>query len=143
MKLTTSQEKMTMATTEQQIEALMRARSGYSKNDAIVFIEMTERGYTDVRPRENVFTFNAWKAQGRVVKKGEKGLPIVTWIPCKKQAAAGEEGKKLRPKTAHVFHFEQTQAIDDQPEAVEPVPAETIAPAMPEPTVKNVQRSLF
>ncbi len=114
------------ATLEQQIEALLRAKSGFSKNDAIVYIMLTEAGFEDVRPRENVFTFNAWKAQGRVVKKGEKGFAITTWIPCKpskKQTAEGEDGKKLRPKTAYVFHISQTI------EAGEPQPAAPTEPA--------------
>jgi hypothetical protein len=35
---------------------------------------------TDIKPRENVFTFHAWKALGRSVKRGEHGVKVVTFI---------------------------------------------------------------
>lgn len=69
----------------------------------------------DIRPRENVFTFNAWKALGRYVKKGEKGVAVVSFVPTSRKerdASTGEtkivEGS--RPVTAYVFHVSQTAA---------------------------------
>ena len=92
-----------------QAEALQRAtnNSSFANYPAIVqgFIE---KGIPpeQIRPRENVFTFNAWKQLSRSVKKGEHGVKIVTWIPCEKD---GE--KFVRPKTATVFHISQTQEL--------------------------------
>jgi len=70
----------------------------------------------DIKPRENVFTFNAWKALGRVVCKGEKGVAVVTYVKCKKKnTETGEEGGEeqsfRRPKTTYVFHISQTQEL--------------------------------
>ena len=31
---------------------------------------------SEIKPRENVFTFNAWKALGRVVRRGEHGVKV-------------------------------------------------------------------
>ena len=90
-------------------QALQRAttNSSFANYPAIV------QGFTDkgippeqIRPRENVFTFNAWKQLSRSVKKGEHGVKIVTWIPCEKD---GE--KFVRPKSATVFHISQTQEL--------------------------------
>jgi hypothetical protein len=126
-----------MATTtkrsEQQAEALHRAQTGFSKNDAYVYAMLTMAGFEDVEPRVNVFTFNAWKAAGRSVKKGEKGLAITTWIPCKDKKATpdpvtGEIKKGLRPKTAYVFHVSQTIETGTKQE-----PASTPEPAPAEP----------
>jgi len=76
----------------------------------------------DIRPRENVFTFWAWKALGRRVKKGEHGVKVITWIEtdaskAEKQAAQeaqarGETVKAqshCRPWTTTVFHVSQTE----------------------------------
>ena len=42
----------------------------------------TERGWApeDVKPRENVFTYKAWQALGRQVRKGEKGVKVCVYI---------------------------------------------------------------
>ncbi|PUA41541.1 hypothetical protein C5U62_31715 [Pseudomonas protegens] len=67
----------------------------------------------DIKPRVNVFTFNAWKALGRVVKKGQHGVKIVTVIPCtKKDEATGESVPVKKVKTTTVFHISQTEALD-------------------------------
>ncbi|MDP4573455.1 DUF3560 domain-containing protein, partial [Pseudomonas sp. LPH60] len=71
---------------------------------------------SEILPRVNVFTFNAWKALGRVVKKGERGVKIVTVIPCtKKDATTGEEVSVKKVKTTTVFHISQTEALDAEP----------------------------
>lgn len=36
-------------------------------------------GYKNVKPRENVRTFNKWIENGRRVKKGEKSVKCGTW----------------------------------------------------------------
>jgi hypothetical protein len=118
-----------MATT-QQIEALDRATNGHSKNDEFVYAMLTLAGYDDVQPRVNCLTYNAWKAAGRSVKKGEKGLGVTVWIPCKDKEAkpdpkTGEARKSMRPKTTYIFHIDQTQPIGTKQEApVEPAPAD-------------------
>ena len=63
----------------------------------------------DIKPRENVFTFHAWKALGRSVRKGEHGVKVCTWIPMSKKDENGEAqpiGRK--PRMTTVFHVSQT-----------------------------------
>lgn len=70
----------------------------------------------DVVPRENVFTFNAWKALGRVVKKGQHGVQIVTVIPCtKKDKDSGDEVAVKKVKATTVFHVSQTEELGADP----------------------------
>lgn len=70
----------------------------------------------DIKPRVNVFTFHAWKALGRSVKKGEHGVKIVTVIPCtKKDPETGDAVPVKKIKTTTVFHISQTQALDGPP----------------------------
>jgi antirestriction protein ArdC len=95
-------------------EALARAAGGESvANYATILHGFTDRGIAEaeIRPRENVFTFHAWKALGRHVRKGEHGVKVLTWIPIEERRnAAGElerEGGR-RPKSATVFHVSQT-----------------------------------
>ena len=88
-------------------EALQRATTNQSfANYPAIITGFAERGIPpeQIRPRENVFTFNAWKQLSRVVKKGETGVKIITWIPCEKN---GE--RFVRPKTTTVFHISQTK----------------------------------
>ena len=71
----------------------------------------------DVVPRENVFTFNAWKALGLVVKKGQHGVKIVTVIPCtKKDQESGDEVAVKKFKTTTVFHVSQTEELGTDPQ---------------------------
>lgn len=102
-----------MKATEIQKQALQRAQNGCSEeNDLSVIQQFAERGISpaDIIPRENVLTFNAWKAKGRVVKKGEKAAKIVTYIPIKDKET--DEVTGVRPKNAFVFHISQTKALD-------------------------------
>lgn len=98
---------------EMQAEALSRATSGLSvANFAAIFEGLTAKGIdpADIRPRENVLTYHAWAALGRQVRKGEKGVQVVTWIPLtRKDYDTGERkpiGKRCRK--AYVFHVSQT-----------------------------------
>lgn len=64
------------------------------------------------RAYEDIFTFRRWKAQGFVVRKGEKGTKIVTFVPVKAKDDDGKEsvvGK--RRKTAVVFCRHQVEAM--------------------------------
>jgi antirestriction protein ArdC len=73
----------------------------------------------DIKPRKNVFTFNAWKALGRSVKRGEHGVNVVTFIECtgvERDPASGEEEQVSyrRPWTTTVFHVSQTEPTQDR-----------------------------
>lgn len=102
-----------MDKSQQQAEALQRAtnQSSFANYQAII-TGMVEKGIPadQITPRENVFTFNAWRALGRTVKKGEKGVQIVSWIPCEDKTTGN---KTMRPKTAYVFHITQTQQLGE------------------------------
>lgn len=101
---------------EQQAQALANATSGASvANYPAIFEGFAAKGVPveEIRPRENVFTFNAWKALGRVVKRGEKGVRVVTVIPCtKKDPETGDEKPVRKPKATTVFHVSQTEPLD-------------------------------
>jgi len=97
----------------QQSEALANALQNQSTmNYSTIFEQFAERGIDDIQPRVNVFSYNAWLAIGRQVRKGEHGVRIVTWIPMSKKDAAGEaQSIGRKPKTVSVFHVSQTDAI--------------------------------
>ena len=72
----------------------------------------------DIRPRENVFTYHAWRALGRQVRRGEHGVKVTTWVPAQGKEETdpdtGEkkEGRGFRVcKYATVFHVSQTDPI--------------------------------
>lgn len=103
---------------EIQAEALSRAVGSLSLANYPAIIEgFASRGIPvdDIRPRENVFTYNAWRALGRQVRRGEHGVQVCTWIPLtKKNAETGEpEHIGKRPKTTTVFHITQTDLIEE------------------------------
>ena len=90
-----------------------------------------------IKPRVNVFTFNAWKALGRSVKRGEHGVKIVTVIPCtKKDPATGEAVPVKKIKTTTVFHISQTQALDDTPDDE---PTDKISDTRPTPAAPVIE----
>lgn len=100
---------------ELQRQALANAQDGASEaNYEAIFEGFDELGISpdDVIPRENVFTFNAWKALGRVVRKGQHGVKIITRVPCERiDKATGEVEKFTRPKVTAVFHITQTEPL--------------------------------
>jgi len=94
-----------------QQEALSRATSSQSlANYAAIIRGFMAKGLSEseIKPRENVFTFNAWKALGRVVRKGEHGVKCITVITTKDKRTGREE---RRPWTTTVFHVSQTQPV--------------------------------
>ncbi len=105
-------------TTERAQEALANARNGQSAmNYPAIFTGFIEMGIpeNDIRPRENVFTFNAWRALGRTVKRGEHGVRVQTWVAFTEKRDDDDNvvrpaGK--RPKMTTVFHVSQTKALD-------------------------------
>jgi len=100
-----------------QRESLNRAVSGQSlANYPAIFEGFEAMGIPadDIKPRENVFTFNAWKALGRSVKKGEHGVKVVTWVTAKGERVEATEAQAAAggfrfPKTTTVFHVSQTE----------------------------------
>lgn len=83
----------------------------FGMNDALVIHAFSERGLS-VTPRVDVFTFNAWLAKGRQVKKGEKGVKIVTFFE-------KPDGSK-QSRSVTVFHLSQTNPVEGQAEAAAP-----------------------
>jgi len=99
------------------LESLKRAVSGQSfSNFPAIFQGFAAKGVpeSEIKPRENVFTFAAWKALGRVVRRGEHGVKVVTFIESKsKELDQDSSERKLvrRPWTTTVFHISQTEPL--------------------------------
>lgn len=104
-----------MTASEVQSQAYSRAVGNSSaRNYDTIISGFVSRGISadDITPRVNVFTYNAWKSQGRQVRKGERGIKILTWIPI--AGKKDEDGKvkiKVRPRNAVVFHVSQTDEV--------------------------------
>jgi antirestriction protein ArdC len=106
-----------MTKAEMQAEALDRARNGMScSNYPAIIAGFVAKGITEanIKPRDNVLTFHAWKALGRSVRRGEHGVRVVTLIDCsatERDQATGEEKSVSyrRPHTTTVFHISQTE----------------------------------
>ena len=95
----------------QQMESLQRAKNGDSLlNYPNIINGFIAKGISpsEIIPRENVFTYNAWKALGRQVNKGEHGVKVVTWIDATDKVT-GNPTKLCRKST--VFHVSQTTPI--------------------------------
>ena len=109
-----NEEKMT--TKEMQQEALSRAQNGRpNANYLTILQEFGKRGIDikDVRPRENVFTYQAWLALGRQVRRGERGVCVETFVPMTKiNKDTGEEERFSVPRSTTVFHESQTDVIE-------------------------------
>jgi hypothetical protein len=103
----------------EQVEALSRAVNGLSLgNYPAIFAGFAAKGIpeSEVRPRENVFTYQAWRALGRQVRRGEHGVKVVTFIEYSKEdKATGEKQSFRRPWTTTVFHVSQTDSISEIP----------------------------
>jgi hypothetical protein len=106
-----------MTKPEIEAEALDRARNGQTwTNYPAIFAGFIEKGIaeSEIKPRENVFTFNAWKALGRSVKKGEHGVRVVTFIDrtvTESDPATGQQVERSyrSPHPTVVFHISQTE----------------------------------
>jgi antirestriction protein ArdC len=105
-----------------QREALNRATTGQTFSNFPAIIEgFKAKGIleSEIKPRENVFTFQAWKALGRYVRRGEHGVKVVTVISTERKTGEIDPstgGEKIefdrRPWTAPVFHVSQTEVIN-------------------------------
>jgi hypothetical protein len=101
---------------EKQTEALSRALTGQSWSDFPAIIQgFKARGIPEnqILPRENVFTYHAWRALGRQVCKGEHGVKVITFIQRDKKTEDTETDEiRLHtysvPRTVSVFHISQT-----------------------------------
>jgi hypothetical protein len=93
------------------LESLNRAKQGDSLvNYPAIIKGFIEKGVNplDIKPRENIFTYNAWQALKRQVRKGETGVKCVTWIDTETKDT-GKPSKLVRPVS--VFHISQTDPI--------------------------------
>lgn len=111
---------------EIQAKALQNAQADRSwANYETIFDEFMQRGIPveEITPRVNVFTYHAWRALGRQVRKGEKGVKILSMAPITRRADDNDaqadqgEGKpaRMRPVSAVVFHISQTDPIEPAP----------------------------
>jgi hypothetical protein len=110
-----------MRAIEIQQEALSRAYAGQSfTNWPAIFAGFTAKGIpeSEIKPRENVLTYHAWRALGRQVRRGEHGVKVTTYVKAEKKTgetdpATGEEKRVgiRRPWLATVFHVSQTDPI--------------------------------
>lgn len=100
-----------------QQEALSKAVNGQTmSNYPAIFQGFMAKGIpeSEIKPRENVFTFNAWRALGRTVRRGEHGVKVVTFIDCESKDTDKDTGEKKsfrRPWTTTVFHVSQTEPL--------------------------------
>jgi len=98
-------------------EALTRAISGQTmSNYPAIFQGFVAKGIpeSEIRPRENVFTFNAWRALGRTVRRGEHGVKVLTFIDRASKEVDRDTGEPKVIRLAWnttVFHVSQTEAL--------------------------------
>ncbi len=135
------------------LESLQRATNGISMaNYPAIIAGFMSKGIpeAEILPRENVFTFHAWKAKRRHVRKGEHGVRVITVI-----TTGGEEsvdpdtgdvrisGARSRPWSTVVFHVSQTEgngtegANGTNAETTEPTP--TPPPTPPASTEAEIE----
>jgi len=107
-----------MTNQEIQAEALVRAETGQTfSNYPAIFRGFMAKGIPeqDIEPRVNVLTFQAWKAKGRYVRKGEHGVKVLTYIPTETEEKKEDGSKEIkygsRPWAATVFHISQTEEV--------------------------------
>ena len=112
----------TPAQLTQRKEALRRAQEGGSEANYEAIMEgFLGKGIEEeeILPRENVFTYNAWLAKGRRVRRGEHGVRIETFVPAKKADESGEEKRFKLRRFVTVFHISQTEKVSKNGEEEE------------------------
>lgn len=95
-------------------EALSRAIQNETfSNYPAIFEGFAAKGIpeAEIKPRENVFSYHAWRALGRQVKRGEHGVAICTYIHGSKKDKDGKTEAFSFPRTVTVFHRTQTEPI--------------------------------
>jgi antirestriction protein ArdC len=104
-------------TDEVRQEALTRAISGQTmSNYPAIYQGFIAKGIpeSEIHPRENVFTFNAWRALGRTVRRGEHGVKVLTFIDRASKEIDKDTGERKMVRLAWsttVFHVSQTEAL--------------------------------
>jgi len=103
---------------EREREALANAVNGLSGSNYPAIVRgFLDKGIpeTEIKPRENIFTYAAWRALKRQVRRGEHGVKVVTFVPmeAKELQDDGTEKKvtSRRPWHTTVFHLSQTDTI--------------------------------
>lgn len=94
-------------------------------NDVLVIAEFTRRGIplSEIEtfgPRQNVRTYNAWRALGRQVRKGERGVAVTVFGQAEDSPTDDSPGgsvSKRKPRRfavrAYVFHVSQTDPASE------------------------------
>lgn len=103
---------------EMEQQALAKAVSGQSlSNYPAIIAGFLEKGIpeSEIKPRENVFTYNAWKALGRQVRRGEHGVRVGTYVPMERTQerpdGTSETVHFKRSRLTTVFHVSQTEPV--------------------------------
>lgn len=108
-----------LAKKEQQAQSLSNALNNQSfSNYPAIFEGFLAKGIDidDIKPRTNIFTFNAWKALGFSVKKGEHGVKVVTAVKTARKDAEGNDKPSSFIRSVTVFHSSQVQPIESDKE---------------------------
>ncbi|QEG43452.1 methyltransferase [Roseimaritima ulvae] len=141
----------------QAAEALARAVENDSQANYQPIIDgFLARGLKaeDIKPRENVFTYPAWQAKGRQVRRGERGVKIFVRVPIDESKPAdnkpatpdAKKAKQTVGRRAVVFHISQTFEIggDDsgQPLPAAPGGDDNQAPAPRKPNAERIAAQL-
>jgi antirestriction protein ArdC len=103
-----------MTKQQREAEALSRATTSQTvSNYPAIISGFVAKGIpeAEIQPRENVLTYDAWRAIGRQVQKGEHGVKVVTYS--ERTVTDQENGKEVtrtirRPWFTTVFHISQT-----------------------------------
>jgi len=91
-----------------QMAALERAQNGrVCANDLLIIAAYAARGI-DAHPRLDVFTFAAWKALHRHVRRNEHGVHIASYVRREEVKPDGSTEEHSFPTSAVVFHVTQT-----------------------------------
>lgn len=101
-----------MATRAQQISAEdARAFPHFSIHNAVQAQMACPDGSCEAY--RDIFTFRRWRAQGFVVRKGEHGTTVTTWVPTKTRPTDTTEPAQVRraPKRAVLFCRHQVEPV--------------------------------
>ena len=108
---------ISVAKQDRNLEALGRARSRMpSKNDQLAIMAFSARGIAlddieTIGPNQNVFTYPAWQALGRQVRKGERGVKLAVFGETVRENKETGKRETVRfRRAASVFHVSQTDA---------------------------------
>ena len=108
-----------MKNKEKYQESLSRAVQGQTlTNYPAIFQGLMSKGIAepDIQPRENVFTYNAWKALGRHVRKGEHGVRVNTFAHPTRTEIDPETGEE---RTIEIQQYPmQVEGVVDGPTRV-------------------------